>query len=415
MAGVELTGAALAAVAASGVRGFAWLDGGDHGHGYAAWDPEIELESDRLDDLDAIDRLWRAAPDRIWIGTLSYDLTADAVRGRSMPARALPGMVWRRYAGALELGSRLAAIGDADASARLVAALARAPAIAPRWQLGELTALRAPDDYRAAVASAREHIVAGDTYQVNLAQRFFAPWHAPQGTLAERAAAAYARLRARSPAELGALVALPGGWVLSNSPETLLTLAPHGAHDWLARSLPIKGTRPRGDSAASDAAARAELRTSIKDRAEHVMIVDLVRNDLGRLARPGSVTAAAEPTELALATVHHLVTEVRAIVPRSVGLRELVAALVPSGSVTGAPKRRTLEIIDALEQAPRGVYCGAIVVLGPAGLTMSVPIRTAWLDARGMLLHAGGGIVFDSDPEAERLETIAKTRAFRGP
>jgi anthranilate/para-aminobenzoate synthase component I len=110
--------------------------------------------------------------------------------------------------------------------------------------------------------------------------------------------------------------------------------------------------------------------------------------------------------------VHHLVTDVRARLRAGVGLAELVRALVPGGSVTGAPKRRTLEIIEALEGEPRGIYCGALIVLEPGGLRMSIPIRTGWMDAWGLSLFAGGGIVADSDAEAERLETIAKTAAF---
>ncbi len=406
LASPQARAAALLGVAATAARGFAWLDGGDHGHGYAAWDPDLELESDQLADLDAVDRGWRAKPDRIWIGAVSYDLAADGVRGRWGTRRGLPGMIWRRYPGALELGpgSVIGAIGGGSAVAALAGRLEQAPRIEPGWGLGELTAVVSPGEYRAAVEAARRHIVAGDTYQVNVAQRFIAPWQEHTTSLAHRAAAAYATLRARSPADLGALLAVADGWVLSNSPETLLTLAAHGPSEWLARSLPIKGTRPRGDSSASDAAARAELRTSIKDRAEHVMIVDLVRNDLGRLARPGSVSAAAEPTELALATVHHLVTEIRAILPRSVGLRELIAALVPSGSVTGAPKRRTIEIIDALEGAPRGIYCGAIILLGPHGVTMSVPIRTACVCAAGLPRPDGGAVALAATALSSELE-----------
>ncbi|MBC8072973.1 MAG: chorismate-binding protein, partial [Deltaproteobacteria bacterium] len=182
-------------------------------------------------------------------------------------------------------------------------------------------------------------------------------------------------------------------------------------HD-LAFSRPIKGTRPRCATPDADARARDELRASEKDRAEHLMIVDLVRNDLGRLAVPGSVVAPSVPTELALPTVHHLVSEVQATLRPGVGLRELVLALLPGGSVTGAPKRRTLEIIESLEHAPRGIYCGAMVLLEPTGLRMSIPIRTGVLDRAGLHLHAGGGIVIDSDPEAERIETWDKTRAF---
>jgi len=331
--------------------------------------------------------------------------------------------VLRRYRAALELGPGAAVRehGDPQRGRELAASIAddtNALAIADDdpWPLAPLRATVDAETHRARVRAAQREIVAGETYQVNLAQRFVAPWR-PQlrgRALARRAAEQYLRMRADAPAEMGALVRGATGWVLSNSPETLLDVrrgaGPDGSD--LARSWPIKGTRPRARDDADDQAARAELRASAKDRAEHVMIVDLVRNDLGRLALPGSVEAPAEPSELVLPTVHHLVSEVRALLRPGVGLPELVRAMVPGGSITGAPKRRTIEIIEAIEGEPRGIYCGAIVVLEPGGLRMSIPIRTGWVDEHGLSLHAGGGIVLDSDPEAERLETIAKTRAF---
>jgi para-aminobenzoate synthetase component I len=263
------------------------------------------------------------------------------------------------------------------------------------------------------------HVDAGDTYQVNIAQRFEAAWRRPpqRDELARAVAGAYADLRRRSPATMGALIGHPSRdtWILSNSPETLLDVrfkgAGDGQHD-LVRSWPIKGTRPRADTAADDDAHRRELLASSKDAAEHVMIVDLVRNDLGRIAAPGTVSADPVPRLVTLPTVHHLVTEVRATLRHGVSLRELVEATFPGGSITGAPKRRTIEIIDTLEDEARGIYCGALVLLEPTGLRMSIAIRTATADTSGLVLPAGGGIVADSDPESERLETITKTRAF---
>jgi anthranilate/para-aminobenzoate synthase component I len=162
---------------------------------------------------------------------------------------------------------------------------------------------------------------------------------------------------------------------------------------------------------ASDAAAAAELLASEKDLAEHVMIVDLVRNDLGRLAVPAPSRRRAAVAGVAADGA-----------PPGLGgrlhagagwtLTELLAAVFPAGSITGAPKRRTVEIIDELEQRARGLYCGAIVVLAPTGDPLQHPIRTGELDGAGLTVQSGGGIVIDSDPEAERLETWAKVRAF---
>jgi anthranilate/para-aminobenzoate synthase component I len=218
---------------------------------------------------------------------------------------------------------------------------------------------------------------------------------------------------------MGALLAgaegpSPPTWVVSNSPETLVAVELGRGAGGLdhARSWPIKGTRPRGADPARDAAAAAELLASEKDLAEHVMIVDLVRNDLGRLAVPGTVEAPRRPTLVSLPTVHHLVSEVGCTLAPGWTLPGLLAALFPAGSITGAPKRRTVQIIDELEQRPRGLYCGAILVLAPTELRCSIPIRTGVLDAAGLTVQSGGGIVIDSEAEAERLESWAKVRAF---
>jgi anthranilate/para-aminobenzoate synthase component I len=142
------------------------------------------------------------------------------------------------------------------------------------------------------------------------------------------------------------------------------------------------------------------------------MIVDLVRADLGRCAVAGSVRACSTPRVVSLPTVHHMVTDVECQLRPDWSLRSLIEAVFPGGSVTGAPKRRTMEIIETLEHGRREIYCGALVVLHPGGVDMSIPIRTGLLDKDGLWLRSGGGIVADSDPEGERLETITKTLAF---
>jgi anthranilate/para-aminobenzoate synthase component I len=280
------------------------------------------------------------------------------------------------------------------------------------WPLEALSPTIDAAEYRARVGRAQDHIRAGDTYQVNLSQRMSAAWRsAPASSIARAAAQVYARLRTQTPAEMGALLAAGPTWMVSNSPETLVDVRLEPAGD-IARSWPIKGTRARGEGEASDRAAAAELRASVKDLAEHVMIVDLVRNDLGQLAIPGSVQAPSEPELVSLPTVHHLVSCVQCTLTAKWSLRELVDATFPGGSVTGAPKRRTVQIIDALEREPREIYCGAMLVLEPNGLRMSIPIRTGILDREGLTLRSGGGIVVDSDAEDERQETLAKARAF---
>ena len=395
----------LARFAEGRARGTAWLDGGGVTRSVVGWEPELELRADEFTPgeelalLDEVEARFRAAPDRPWIGWVGYDLGAAALLGRAPRASKVPHMVMRQFA----------SVEHEPAGAR------QRPRGQDAWPLGPLRAIIGADVYREQVARIREHIAAGDTYQVNLSQRFVAEWLDARVPIGARIAAVHRRLRAATPASMGALIAIDErSAITSNSPETLLDVefgAGLGGLD-LARSWPIKGTRARARSAEADAAAARELQASRKDRAEHVMIVDLVRNDLGRLAVPGSVRAPVEPSLVSLPTVHHLVSEVACTLESGWSLRELFAALFPGGSITGAPKRRTVELIDEIEAEPRGIYCGAIVLLESTGLRMSIPIRTGLLDAEGLELRSGGGIVIDSEPEAERLETLAKARAF---
>jgi para-aminobenzoate synthetase component I len=399
----------------------AWLDGGPRGRGFFGAFPDEIVEGDDLALLDVVEAKWRRNPELVWMGWLTYDLGAAALRPGPPRVSALPGLCLRRYPGALQLrGEGSIEHGHPGALADLRGALASGGLAPPcAWPWHRLRSQLDAATYHARVRRVLAHVDAGDTYQVNIAQRFEAAWRrSPErDELASAVAGAYADLRRRSPASMGALIGHPrrDTWILSNSPETLLDVrfkgAGGGQHD-LVRSWPIKGTRPRADTLLDDDANRRELLGSSKDAAEHVMIVDLVRNDLGRIAAPGTVCADPAPRLVTLPTVHHLVTEVRATLRDGVSLRELVEATFPGGSITGAPKRRTIEIIDALEDDARGIYCGALVLLEPTGLRMSIAIRTATVDASGLVLPAGGGIVADSDPESERLETITKTRAF---
>ncbi|MBL4688452.1 MAG: anthranilate synthase component I family protein [Nannocystaceae bacterium] len=414
--------AGLCGLSAAGLPGFAWLDGGDAHDGggmVAAW-PDLEIVGEDLAVLDEVQRAWRARPDAVWIGWLSYELGAADTLGRAVTRSALPGLCMRRYPAALRLGAGAVQGQHGDAS-RLRAALAAVTPIGAQWPwpLQSLSVRIEPEEHRRRVRAAQTRIVAGDTYQVNLSQPMRAAWtgQAEAMTLGLRTATLYAGLRHRFPASMGGLVSTPVGTIVSNSPETLLTTTVGAGEDGgvLAQSWPIKGTRPRGASPEADAALVDALRRSEKDGAEHVMIVDLVRNDLGRLAVPGSVAAPSVAQLLTLPTVHHLITEVSATLRTDVELTELVRAMFPGGSITGAPKRSTVGIIDGLEQHRRGIYCGALVLLQPSGVTLSIAIRTGLADAHGLSLCSGGGIVVDSDPEAERLETLDKAAAFAGP
>lgn len=407
---------ALLRLAASSEPGaFSWLDGGREGRGFVGVEADVEIEADSFEALDAIDAAWRGDPGRIWIGWLTYDLGADVLLQRVPERRRLPGLSARRFAAAWSWGSdgERIAHGSPRAierlAARVFANAESARGVDAPWPFGEL---RPHDDaatYRGRVAKAIEHIRAGDTYQVNLSQVITASLDCGCPP-AEAATRAFARLRAQTPASMGALIRVRDGhWIVSNSPETLFDLRSDSRR---IASWPIKGTRPRFEDPAQDRKSSSALMRSEKDAAEHVMIVDLVRNDLGRIAEPGSVAVSGPPQLVSLPTVHHLVSEVHATLPSTWTLRACFDALFPGGSITGAPKRRTVEIIDALEGAPRSIYCGAIFVLEPAGCRVSIPIRTAVVSHEGLWMRSGGGVVVDSDPEDERLETWAKAKAF---
>jgi para-aminobenzoate synthetase component 1 len=258
-------------------------------------------------------------------------------------------------------------------------------------------------EFEAAVTRIRNYIAAGDVYQVNLAQRFHAPFAgSPLGL--------YRRLRARNPAPFGAYLEFAGASIASISPERFVRL---DATTHAAEARPIKGTRPRGRTPEQDALLARELVASEKDRAENVMIVDLLRNDLGKVCRTGSIEV---PKLFALEshpTVHHLVSTVTGVLRDDADAFDLLLAAFPGGSITGAPKIRAMQIIAELERAPRGVYCGAIGYISTTGaMDFNIPIRTIVLRDELATFHAGAGIVWDSDPAAEYQETLAKAQTM---
>jgi para-aminobenzoate synthetase component 1 len=270
----------------------------------------------------------------------------------------------------------------------------------PSW--GALTPIATSnftrDQYLRVVERALEHIADGDIYQVNLAQRF---WVEP----APAPAALYRRLRAVAPAPFLAYAALPdGGGIASSSPERFFSIRGSRIEAW-----PIKGTRPRGRSPEEDAALADALRASEKDRAENLMIVDLERNDLGRICEIGTVRVPALWEVETHSNVHHLVSRVVGELRPEFGPVEILRALFPGGSITGAPKIRAVEIIDALEPVRRGVYTGAVGYWDANGdADWNIAIRTVTVGRGAASFHVGGGIVADSTPEGEYEETLVK-------
>ncbi len=255
--------------------------------------------------------------------------------------------------------------------------------------------------YAARVARIHQYIAAGDVYQVNLTQRFATRLPAP-------AIDVYERLRATQAVPFGAYLDLGRERILSRSPELFLR-----RRDARIVTCPIKGTRPRGATPVADAALAAELVCDPKERAEHVMIVDLERNDLGRVCLTGSIAVERLAECVPFATVQHLVSTVTGMLRPAVTTSELLRATFPSGSITGAPKIRAMEIIAEIEGAPRGFYTGAIGWIDASGdCDLNVAIRTAVVRGELLTYHAGGGIVADSRAEREYEELHVKAAAF---
>lgn len=257
--------------------------------------------------------------------------------------------------------------------------------------------------HEARIRRAIDYIEAGDIYQANITARARAA--RPDGL---RASDIHLALRAASPAPFGAFLDCgPALAVASASPERLVSLEANGAIE----ARPIKGTAPRGADALQDAALARALLASGKDRAENLMIVDLLRHDIGRVAEIGSVRVPALCTLESFAQVHHLVSVVQGRLRDDATAVDLLRVLSPGGSVTGAPKQRAMQVIAELEQCARGPYCGAMVRFDfDGGMDSSILIRTLAIREDEVAAHAGGGIVAESDPAAEWAEMMLKLR-----
>ena len=253
--------------------------------------------------------------------------------------------------------------------------------------------------HRRLVEHIRRCIRDGDVYQVNLTRAFEADVRVDAGDL-------YAALTEPHPPQCSALVRGDGWAVVSASPEVMLRF---DRRSGVAMSMPIKGTVKREGN---DAAEIAALLASAKDEAEHLMIVDVVRNDFGKVAPPGRVSVAEYRAVRTLDYVHHLESTVRADGLQDAGVADVLAALAPAASITGAPKRAAVRLIRELEPVARGIYCGTIGTIDAHGAEMSVAIRTAVVTDSSVRYHAGGGIVWDSDPAAEDDECRAKAAPF---
>lgn len=276
----------------------------------------------------------------------------------------------------------------------------------PRHPIPEFPGVRStcsPDDFRRMVARTRDYILAGDLFQANISHRLEVPWAGDPFEL-------YLRVRASNPADFAAYLDLgPGaGAVVSASPERFLYVTGREVE-----TRPIKGTLPRGRTPAEDAELAAALQASPKDRAENIMIVDLLRNDLSRVCEDDSVQAEALCALEHHPTVHHLVSIVTGRLRPDVDAVDLLRAAFPGGSITGAPKIRAMQVIAELEPTRRGVYTGAVGYIGfDGGMDTNVAIRTMVVRRGVAYLQVGCGVVLDSDPDREYAESLAKARGL---
>ena len=374
--------------------------------GYFAYDLGRRLErlpEKATDDVGAPE-MWLGFYDAVAIldqveGTVHLSSTGRPEDGPAGAARARERLEWLE--GLITGCSPTTETTKVAISAR-VAEAAGEPAERAGLEKGTpLTSDFDRDGYCAVVERAREYIAAGDIFQVNLSQRFRLPGGADPWLI-------YRRLREINPAPMAAYLNCGDLQVVSASPERFLRL-----RSGLVETRPIKGTRPRGATPEEDRARREELWNSEKDRAELVMIVDLERNDLGRVCAPGSVRVPELYRLEEFPTVHHLVSTVEGRLEEGRDLVDLLKAAFPGGSITGAPKIRAMEIIEELEPVRRGIYCGSIGYLAFNGdADLNIVIRTLVFNRDSIYLQVGGGITIDSDPEAEYQETLDKARAL---
>lgn len=347
------------------------------------------------------------------VGYFAYDLgrrfepfPARALRPSPMPEMAVGIYEWAVVTDHRDGTSFMLVHPGAPQSWRRVAealtgGVPPAPQPVPLRARGPVFASLERPAYEHAFRRVARYIREGDCYQINLAVGYDVP-------VSGAVAPAYAWLRRRSPAPYGALLELPWGAVLCNSPEGFLRV-----REGVVQSRPVKGTRPRRPDPAADRAEAEALRASPKDRAENVMIVDLLRNDLGRNCRPGSIRVPELWRVEHYANVHHLVSTVTGRLAPGRDALDLLRGCFPGGSITGAPKRRAMEIIEELEGTRRGPYAGAVGYIGYDGaMDTCITIRTIVMQGRRCYLQAGGGIVADSDPTAEYHESLNKARAL---
>jgi len=379
---------------------FAFLDssrtGGDQGRfSILAWRPQTVVRIKDRNPFASIDRLLRSLPAGGVIGYFGYDLFRFLEHYANLKAvddLALPDCWLAAYDNVLvfehQAGSWSGELPVRGASIQ-------------SCKIGEPESHMTRQQYTGAVEAALEYIARGDIYQVNLSQRFS---HSFEGS----PFALFSSLRNLSPSFYGAYLNCGDHVVISSSPELFLR-----KRDRMIETRPIKGTRPRGRNAQEDKALKEDLINSPKEAAELTMVVDLERNDLGRICEYGSVTVAEHRYIDELPTLFHTVSTVEGRLRKDVSPVEILRATFPGGSISGCPKIRAIEIIDELESTRRHVYTGAIGFFAPNGdMTLNIAIRTMTVSGGRVHYQVGSGIVADSNPQLEYEETLQKAAAM---
>lgn len=361
------------------------FDRGPSGGGDTFVAPLAMIRADTPDQVDAaFDAMQRAQSDGKWLaGCVSYEfgyLTSRKLEHLLPEDRALPLI----HFGVFD-GPQPSKPWPIDEAAEL-------DTLQPKWTL---------DRYAQAFATVHDYIGAGDIYQVNLTFPIVTRSAASPDTL-------YAKLRDRQAVPHGALVNFGETALLSRSPELFFALTSKGK----LTTRPMKGTAPRGATPAQDDTVRDALQTSEKNRAENLMIVDLLRNDMSRVSEIGSVKVPELFVVERFATLHQMTSCITSQILPNTTLRELFMALFPCGSITGAPKVRAMEIIREIETQPREIYCGSIGWIAPdGGMEFNVAIRTLTYRAdRAIQLNVGGGVIYDSTAKDEYYEALLKSR-----
>ncbi len=342
----------------------------------------------------------------LWIGAIAYDAAFGLLGIGTRHAFSVPTVIAAyhpTYAVLDDAGwSVVGADGDAYEVLLRATTAAPAPAARPRAEPRLATSSATRAEHATACREAQRLIALGEAFEVNLAHVLSVPW--TDGGLD-----LYERLTTESRGAHGAYLALGGVEIASVSPELFLRIDGNRCE-----TRPIKGTRQRSSDPVEDAALAADLVGSEKDRAENLMIVDLLRNDLTATAEPASVRVEALCLLERTASVMHLVSVVTSRVRAGIRQPDVLVSCFPGGSITGAPKRRSIELIDQLERAPRGFYCGSVFAWEPAAarLTASIAIRTATVTDGVARYGAGGAVTLLSDADEEAEETIIKARPF---